>query len=121
MSHAFPQDDEFMRKLVERFPELQPYIDDESNNDDDFGLLDYSAIADIARHVVEDWRRGRRERAIEVLAYIEAAAASSPRSTVHDLIGAGFMEALPYAREIDRGFPQALGPYLRRCWDLDNP
>lgn len=116
----FKGDEVFMGALAKRFPEFQAFVDDESNNYEG-GLLAYLAISDAARYVVELWKGGERVRVDEILGYLEQAFAAAAGSTVRDLIGAGFMEALPLASSIDKEFPKALGLHLRQMWDVDNP
>lgn len=106
-----PNDDELLRDLVARHPDL--VADLAEHLDDNFGeLLPHLLLADIMRRTVALHETGDRDRAQAILDDLERRFAEGDRAT-QDLISTGFVEILPYAGERGYGVRALLGPELR--------
>lgn len=101
---------DLVTELVERFPKLQPLLD-EHLEDQDGELLPYLLLADVARWAQATYPSDPRTVG-EVVDWLEAEYVRA-EAAEKDLIGLGFVEVIPY-RPLGAPLLTRLGPELTR-------
>jgi hypothetical protein len=108
-----PRNEVFLRRLVEKFPELLPVLEEHLN--ENLGeLLPHLLLADIKRHLVAAYEAERgipNGQVGPILDYLEEEFRTGDEE-MKELIAVSFLELLPDPDEPGGGIRDLLGPSL---------
>jgi hypothetical protein len=110
---------EFVERLARQFPALMPLLREHLADYDE--VLPHLFFADLTRHVIAEWKRGRTDALRPILDELDAIYEGVIDDTDYrgegeplpNLIAVSFLENLPWRHEPGAEIREILGPHLR--------